>query len=108
MDTLASPSPEEAFGLALVEGLAAGLPVLYADCPAIDARPPGERGPAVPCVGEPDAFAGALHALRADGLPPRTAPAVARHYAIARSAAQLMNVYASALSGPTPEVNPDE
>ncbi|MFD9908519.1 glycosyltransferase [Streptomyces sp. NPDC059063] len=108
VDALASPSPEEAFGLALVEGLAAGLPVLYADCPAVDARPPGERGPAVPCAGDPDAFAQALHALRADGLPPREVPAVARHYSITRSAGQLMNVYESALRGPTPEVTPDE
>ncbi|NEA02419.1 glycosyltransferase, partial [Streptomyces sp. SID10116] len=36
MDALASPSPEEAFGLALVEGLASGLPVLYASCPAVE------------------------------------------------------------------------
>ncbi|MGB8944501.1 MAG: glycosyltransferase, partial [Streptomyces sp.] len=41
MDVLASPSPEEAFGLAVVEGLAAGLPVLYVRCPAVEDLPPG-------------------------------------------------------------------
>ncbi|CAM5489557.1 Glycosyl transferase OS=Streptomyces glaucescens OX=1907 GN=SGLAU_12340 PE=4 SV=1 [Streptomyces glaucescens] len=34
MDVLASPSPEESFGLAIVEALASGLPVRYASCPA--------------------------------------------------------------------------
>ncbi|NUP15868.1 MAG: glycosyltransferase, partial [Streptomyces sp.] len=40
MDVLASPSPEESFGLAVVEALAAGLPVLYASCPAVENLPP--------------------------------------------------------------------
>lgn len=43
MDVLASPSPEEAFGLAVVEALAAGLPVLYVSCPAVEDLPPGWR-----------------------------------------------------------------
>ncbi|GGS98017.1 glycosyltransferase [Nonomuraea spiralis] len=41
MDVLAAPSQEETFGLAVVEALAAGLPVLYGSCPAIDDLPPG-------------------------------------------------------------------
>lgn len=36
MDVLAAPSTEEAFGLAAVEGLAAGLPLLYSVCPALE------------------------------------------------------------------------
>ncbi|WP_031053917.1 glycosyltransferase, partial [Streptomyces sp. NRRL WC-3774] len=40
MDLLASPCPEEAFGLAVVEALAAGLPVRYAACPAVEDLPP--------------------------------------------------------------------
>lgn len=35
MDILASPSEHETFGLAILEGLAAGLPVLYTACPPL-------------------------------------------------------------------------
>ncbi|MEU2559717.1 glycosyltransferase [Streptomyces longispororuber] len=93
MDVLASPSPEEAFGLALVEGLASGLPVFYTDCPAIEALPAQERGPAVPCASDPDAFARSLYALLTDGVPPRETAAVAHHYSVTRSATRLMHVY---------------
>lgn len=36
MDVLVAPSEEETFGLAVLEGLAAGLPVFYGACPALD------------------------------------------------------------------------
>ena len=36
MDILVAPSQEETFGLAVLEGLAAGWPVLYGACPALD------------------------------------------------------------------------
>jgi len=36
MDILASPSEQETFGLAILEGLAAGLPVLYTTCPPME------------------------------------------------------------------------
>ncbi|QIB44715.1 glycosyltransferase [Streptomyces aureoverticillatus] len=107
MDTLASPSPEEAFGLALVEGLACGLPVLYASCPAIEGLPRGERTNSAYCASDPDSFAQVLYGLRQSGPSPhRTAPAAVRHYSITRSAGRLMDVYASVLSGPNQEVNP--
>ncbi|MGC0340646.1 glycosyltransferase [Streptomyces sp. SLBN-8D4] len=98
MDVLASPSPEEAFGLAIVEALASGLPVLYASCPAIEDLPPQQAASArrVPCVVEE--FAAAVAATRARGPAPRTAPEAARHYCITRSAAQLMGVYTTAVS----------
>ncbi|MEK8142049.1 glycosyltransferase [Streptomyces sp. M10(2022)] len=41
MDTFVSASREESFGLAVVEALAAGLPVLHSACPAIDDLPAG-------------------------------------------------------------------
>ncbi len=44
MDLFAAPSTEEAFGLAAVEALAAGLPVLYGSCPAIEDLPPESPG----------------------------------------------------------------
>ncbi|MFF4539324.1 glycosyltransferase [Streptomyces aureus] len=98
MDVLASPSPEEAFGLAVVEALAAGLPVLYASCPAVEDLPPGAGHGALRVEGGADAFARALAGVRARGPAPRAAPEAAHHYCITRSAAQLMDVYAAAVS----------
>ncbi|MGQ4415503.1 glycosyltransferase, partial [Streptomyces sp. SAS_269] len=51
MDVLAAPSPEEAFGLVVVEALAAGLPVRYASCPAIEDLPPGAAPDALRVTG---------------------------------------------------------
>jgi glycosyltransferase involved in cell wall biosynthesis len=39
MDLLVSPSDDETFGVAILEALAAGLPVLYVQCPALDGLP---------------------------------------------------------------------
>ncbi|NGO48113.1 glycosyltransferase [Streptomyces ureilyticus] len=108
MDVLASPSMEETFGLAVVEGLAAGLPVLYACCPAVEDFPPRLAAGARRVRGGADAFARALAATRArtgDGRSrpmDRRAPAAARHYCITRTAAQLMDVYTAAVSSPSP------
>jgi len=106
MDLLASPSPEEAFGLAVVEGLAAGLPVLYASCPAIEDLPPQAAATARQVQGGPEVFARALAAARAQGPRPRTAPDAAHHYCITRSAAHLMDVYAAAVSTSSPSPAP--
>ncbi|MGW5180294.1 glycosyltransferase [Streptomyces sp. NPDC004082] len=98
MDALASPCAEEAFGLAVVEALAAGLPVLYVSCPAIEDLPPGAALGARRVQGGAESFARALVKVRAEGPRPRTAPEAAHHYCITRSAAQLMDVYAAAVS----------
>ncbi|MEV5433854.1 glycosyltransferase [Streptomyces sp. NPDC052701] len=106
MDVLVSPSPEESFGLAVVEGLAAGLPVLYASCPAVEDLPPRLAAGARRVRGGADAFARALAETRAGAgrsrPPARPASPAARHYCITRSAARLMDVYASALSCSSP------
>ncbi|MCX3286200.1 glycosyltransferase [Streptomyces sp. NEAU-H22] len=100
MDVLASPSPEEAFGLAIVEALASGLPVLYASCPALEDLPPSAAPAARRVTGGPEAYARALTDVRRQGPAPRRAPEAARHYCITRSAARLMDVYAAAASRP--------
>ncbi|MFV0135919.1 glycosyltransferase [Streptomyces sp. HMX87] len=102
MDVLASPSPEEAFGLAAVEGLASGLPVLYASCPAIEDLPPYTAPGARRVRGGEEEFARALAEVRAAGPSPRHPPEAARHYCITHSAAQLMDVYATVLAHALP------
>ncbi|MGY6018224.1 glycosyltransferase [Streptomyces spinosirectus] len=105
MDVLASPSAEEAFGLAVVEALAAGLPVLYASCPAVEDLPPDAVPGARRVTGASGAYARELQRLRASGPGGRTAPDAVRRYDIACSARQLMDVYTAALSGSTLEVS---
>lgn len=102
MDLLASPSPEETFGLAVVEGLASGLPVLYTSCPAIEDLPPQAAPGALRVRGGPEAYAHAVAAVRAAGPRPRTAPDAAHRYSISRSAARLMDVYTAAVSSSSP------
>lgn len=100
MDVFVSPSREEAFGLAVVEALAAGLPVLHVTCPAIDdlpaAQAPGARRIG---TGEQELVAALRGHMEAGAsrLPP---PPVTRRYDIARSAEQLLDVYRLALSRP--------
>ncbi|MGW0629534.1 glycosyltransferase [Streptomyces sp. NPDC002758] len=93
MDVLVSPCPEETFGLAVIEGLAAGLPVLHVACPAIDDlladAAPGARR----ITGGADGIADALRRLRAEGPGRLTVPPAVHHYDIARSAERLGTVY---------------
>ncbi|MFJ2262008.1 glycosyltransferase [Streptomyces sp. NPDC087844] len=99
MDLLASPSAEEAFGLAVVEALAAGLPVLYVSCPAVDDLPRDAAPFARRVQGGADSFVRAVRQARAQGPGPRSAPDAAHHYSIARSADRLMDIYAAATLG---------
>ncbi|MEU2506685.1 glycosyltransferase [Streptomyces sp. NPDC007863] len=102
MDVFVSTSPDETFGLAVVEALAAGLPVLYVACPAIEDLP-AEAAPGARRIGEsvPELI-GALHELRAAHGPRPVrlpAPAAARRYDIAHSADRLMSLYDQAVHG---------
>ncbi|MEU0401438.1 glycosyltransferase [Streptomyces sp. NPDC006197] len=103
MDVFVSTSPDEAFGLAIVEALAAGLPVLYAACPAIDDLPPDEA-PGARRIGEsvPELIS-ALRGIQGARLARLPLPAAARRYDIAHSARQLMSLYDQAVHGtPSP------
>ncbi|MEU6334109.1 glycosyltransferase [Streptomyces cellulosae] len=108
MDLFASPSTEEAFGLAAVEALAAGLPVLHGSCPAIEDLPPDASAGARRVRGGPEEYARAITEVRAAGPAPRTAAGAARHYSITRSSARLMDVYAAAVAGPSPSLHVKE
>ncbi|WP_068928403.1 glycosyltransferase [Planobispora rosea] len=102
MDVLASPSQDETFGLAVVEGLAAGLPVLYASCPALDELPADAAPGARRILPDPDHLRAELRTLAATGpvrLPP---PRAVAHYDIRRHAAQLEALYARVLGPPVP------
>ncbi|MFI7414737.1 glycosyltransferase [Streptomyces sp. NPDC049627] len=105
MDVLASPSPEESFGLAVVEALAAGLPVLYTSCPAVEDLPPDAAPGARRVTGGAGAYAREVLRLRAAGPGERTVPEVVRRYDIACTARQLMDLYTAAVSGSAPDVS---
>ncbi|MFJ9039982.1 glycosyltransferase [Streptomyces sp. NPDC102406] len=105
MDVLASPSMDEAFGLAVVEALAAGLPVLHVTCPAVDDLPADvtARAVRVPC--SPASFARGIQDVRDRPTGDRAPSPAAHHYSIARSAARHTEVYAAAMGAPTPGVS---
>ena len=98
LDVLAAPSTEETFGLGVLEGLAAGLPVRYSACPALDELPPEAAPGARRIASDPASYAAALRELSAGrpaaaGWGPAGRPAALDHYDIARAAAALGALY---------------
>ncbi|RKE21792.1 glycosyltransferase [Streptomyces sp. TLI_171] len=103
MDVLVSPSRQETFGLAVLEGLAAGLPVLHSACPALAELPPAAAPHARELPSDPDSYARELALLALARPGPAPAPPAVAHYDIARIAAELAELYresAAALPGP--------
>ncbi|MGW2541599.1 glycosyltransferase [Kitasatospora sp. NPDC001574] len=96
LDVLAAPSTEETFGLGVLEGLAAGLPVRHSACPALDELPPSAAPQARRIPSDAAAYATALGELRhlndhsTDPLP---RPPAVGHYDIVRVAADLGALY---------------
>nr|WP_237551737.1 glycosyltransferase [Streptomyces sp. SID8367] len=104
-DLLASPSYDEAFGLAVVEAQASGLPVLYATCPALDDLPPGTEARAVRVPGDTASFVREIRRVREEPHGARQPSRAALHYSIARSAALHHDVYVTAAGAPTSGVS---
>lgn len=102
VDAFVSTSREESFGLAAVEALAAGLPVLHDACPAIDDLSAAHAPGATRIAGSPDELTAVLR-RRIDACPDRRPPPRAvGHYDIRRSSERLMDVYAYALDTAPP------
>ncbi|WP_431681080.1 glycosyltransferase [Kitasatospora sp. KL5] len=93
MDVLAAPSAEETFGLTVLEGLAAGLPVLCTACPALDGLGPDAAPGAVRLPGTAEAYTAALAGLRDAPRRRLPQPPAVAHYDIARIAAELADLY---------------
>jgi glycosyltransferase involved in cell wall biosynthesis len=87
IDVFASPSPQETFGMAVIEALAVGLPVVYASCPPLEDRPE-PRATRVPAT--PDAF---RTALREAHRAPAGVPAIVAAHDVHRVAGALDELY---------------
>lgn len=92
MDVLAAPSRTETFGMALIEALAAGLPVRWSSGPALSELPPEAAPGAVRVRSDPAAYAAELAGLR-QCRTPLPQPAAVRHYDIARLAPLVAELY---------------
>ncbi|MBO8192863.1 glycosyltransferase [Streptomyces oryzae] len=96
-DVFVSPSAEESFGLAALEALAAGLPVLYAACPAVADLPPEQAPGARRFPASHEGLTGALRAAARATEPARLpVPPAVHHYDIAHCAERLARVYDAA------------
>jgi len=102
MDIFASPSDQETFGLAVLEAIAAGLPVVYVACPPLQELPPeaapGARQVASDAVALRLALADELARLPrpdpdADPADRLAIPPAVAHYDITRLAAAVGGLY---------------
>lgn len=98
MDVFVSVAREETFGLASVEALAAGLPVLHVTCPAIEDLPAGDAPGARRIGTQPHDLGSALHEQRRSGTGRLPVPAAVDRYHIAHTADRVMGLYAAAAS----------
>ncbi|WP_157251476.1 glycosyltransferase [Nonomuraea typhae] len=93
MDVFAAPSQEETFGLAVVEALACGLPVLYSACPALAELPPG-AAPGARCVpSAADAYSQAVRELAGTGHERLAPPHAVTHYGIDQHVNRIEALY---------------
>ncbi|GAA2234686.1 MULTISPECIES: glycosyltransferase [Kitasatospora] len=104
MDVLAAPSTEETFGLAVLEGLAAGLPVRYSACPALEELGPEAAPEAARVPSDAAAYTAALCELWSRRSTPLPQPPAVAHYDIARVADGLGRLYDSLTADADPGV----
>ncbi len=91
MDVFVFPSQNETFGLAAVEALAAGLPLVYRHCPALDeCGPIGPKQHRVPA--EEPAFRAAIQAAFGRGAD-RRVPGELRRFDVGRTARRVQEIY---------------
>jgi glycosyltransferase involved in cell wall biosynthesis len=99
VDVYVSACEQEAYGLALIEALAAGLPVVYVSCPAIEEQPPtlAPEAHRVRDVAElTDAVRALAAAVRTHGPPTHRTPCpLVERYDIRGVAAELGRLYRS-------------
>ncbi|MFD7731321.1 glycosyltransferase [Kitasatospora phosalacinea] len=93
VDVLVSPSREETFGLAALEGLAAGLPLLHSACPALAELPADAAPHARLLPSDPEPYARELALLATTRPGPHPVPPAVAHYDIARIATDLADLY---------------
>ncbi|MEU9077916.1 glycosyltransferase [Kitasatospora sp. NPDC004745] len=93
MDVLAAPSIVETFGLSLLEGLAAGLPLVYTSGPSLAELPPHQTGHAYYSPSDGRSFASRLCTVAADCAPPLAPPPVVGMYDISQVADELTSLY---------------
>jgi glycosyltransferase involved in cell wall biosynthesis len=93
MDVLVAPSEEETFGLAVLEGLAAGLPVFYGACPALDDVPVASVPAAHRLPTDPEAMRRVLGAVVHEPPERLAPPAVLDRFDLARIAGRTNAVY---------------
>lgn len=91
MDVFASPSEHETFGLAVLEALAAGLPVAYTACPPLAELPASSAPDARRVPADDEAWRAALAAKIHSGR--RPVPAAVARYDIARLASAVGDLY---------------
>jgi glycosyltransferase involved in cell wall biosynthesis len=108
MDLFASPSEQETFGLAVLEALACGLPVVYAVCPPLDElAASGDTGDAPRARRLSRDWEALARTLRAElaarserGGARLPVPGVVGHYDITRLAASVGQLYERVASRP--------
>jgi glycosyltransferase involved in cell wall biosynthesis len=95
MDMFASPSPQETFGMAVLEALACGLPTVYAACPPLENAPDsGARRLTRDPESLPRALRAELAGVSERGAARLPVPAVVGRYDITRLAGSVAGLYA--------------